>query len=318
MLSGIAQAPATQAHAQAFPGLAFSPLGDTGLTVSQAGFGGYRITAKAEEHGRALKKALASGINIIDTSANYTDGDSEALIGRVLSELIADHHLDRAQVVVVTKAGYLQGQNLLQSQKRRARGQPYAEVVPYGQGLEHCIHPEFLADQLDQSLGRLNLEAVDVFLLHNPEYYLAWAHNQGVAAPEAEAEYYRRLQEAFRHLEKEADKGRIQFYGVSSNTFPVPSSQPDFTSLEKLWDLAQALSPDHRFRVIQLPLNLVEPGAVLQKNQSQGLSVLEFARQKSLGVLSNRPLNAISGQGLIRLAANDAGQPPPKTQVQEL
>ncbi|MGD9124296.1 MAG: aldo/keto reductase [Desulfarculaceae bacterium] len=318
MLSGIAQAPATEAYARAFPGIAFSSLGNTGLTVSQAGFGGYRITAQVEEHGRALKKALASGINIIDTSSNYTDGESEALMGRVLTELTADHSLDRAQVVVVTKAGYLQGQNLLQSRKRRARGQPYAEVVPYGQGLEHCIHPEFLSDQLEQSLGRLNLEAVDVFLLHNPEYYLAWAHNQDIAAPQAEAEYYRRLQQAFCHLEKEADKGRIRFYGVSSNTFPIAGSQPDFTSLEKLWDMAQALSPDHRFRVIQLPLNLLESGAVLEKNQSQGLSVLEFARQKSLGVLINRPLNAISGQGLTRLAAIAAGRPPSKTKVQEL
>ena len=32
----------------------------------------------------------------------------------------------------------------------------------------HCLHPKFLAKQLEDSLERLNLECLDVMYLHNP------------------------------------------------------------------------------------------------------------------------------------------------------
>jgi hypothetical protein len=53
-------------------------------------------------------------------------------------------------------------------------------LVEYAEGLEHCIHPDFLDDQIGRSLDRLGLDALDGYLLHNPEYYLGWAHKQGL------------------------------------------------------------------------------------------------------------------------------------------
>ena len=41
-----------------------------------------------DTHREALHLALEGGINLIDTSANYGDGDSEALVGEVLTGLI--------------------------------------------------------------------------------------------------------------------------------------------------------------------------------------------------------------------------------------
>jgi hypothetical protein len=46
---------------------------------------------------------------------------------------------------------------------------------------------------------------------------------------------------------------------------------------------------DHHFRVIQLPFNLLEPRAALERNQPDDQTVLEVAREKRLGVLINRP-----------------------------
>ena len=43
---------------------------------------------------------------------------------------------------------------------------------------------------------------------------------------------------------------------------------------------------------------------MLRKNQPTGQSLLEFTREKNLGVLINRPLNAIVGDRLVRLAEN--------------
>ena len=284
--------------------LTYQELGTTGWRVSQAGFGCYRVDVSVEHHREALKKALREGINLIDTSANYSDGGSEELVGSVLREV------GREGIVLVSKVGYLQGQNYERSQQRKREGNPFPDLVLYGQGLEHCIHPEFLEDQLTRSLGRLGLESLDCYLLHNPEYYLGWAKKEQVPLEQAREEYYRRIELAFRHLEQEVERGRIRCYGISSNTFPAPAHDPQFTSLERVWEIAERITSDHRFRVIQLPMNLFETGGVTEKNQSDGQSVIPFAKSKGIGVLINRPLNAFAGNALVRLADVEVGEVP--------
>src|SRR5512145_2455151 len=132
------------------------PLGATSLSCSPLGFGGYRIARSHEEHGAALRRYLLLGGNLIDTSANYGLGDSELLCGEVLRDV------DREGVIVVTKAGYIQGQN-----KTTALQRGYPEIVQFAPDVWHCIHPEFLRDQFDLSCARLGVKRVDVFLLHN-------------------------------------------------------------------------------------------------------------------------------------------------------
>ncbi len=210
--------------------------------------------------------------------------------------------MKRQEVIVVSKAGYLQGRNYELSQARKREGNPFVELVEYDRGLEHCIHPDFMADQLTRSLKRLDLESLDLYLLHNPEYYLGWARKNGIPPETAFAEYYRRIRSAFDYLETEVAKGRINAYGVSSNTFPASASHPDWTSLDRLVRLAEEITPQHHFHVIQLPFNLLESGAVLESNQPEGRSVLELAAGCRLGVLINRPLNAVAGSRMIRLA----------------
>ncbi len=304
MMKGRAQPELTAARAARNPELHYAEIGDTGLKVSQAGFGGYRIDVSSPLNGQALSLALDSGINLIDTSANYNNGGSEKLIGEVLRQKGGLFHSGR-DTVVVTKGGYIQGFNYSLSQERKDQGRPFPDLVMFGEGLEHCIHPEFLEDQITRSLERLDLETIDVYLLHNPEYFLGWAHRTGASLPDARAEYYRRLSLAFEHLELETFRGRISCYGVSSNTFPLPADDPEFTSLEKIREIAESVSSTHHFRVVQFPLNLFESGAVTEINQSGGKTVLEFAAEKDLTVLTNRPLNPIIGRRLIRLADAD-------------
>ena len=302
MIYGFATADATEAYARHHHPVSVSRLGTTGLTASQAGFGCYRVSSGVAHHKAALQKALCEGINLIDTSANYADGGSETLVGEVLEDLIASGEISREKIIVVSKVGYLQGQNYELSRQRRQEGRPFPELVDYGEGLEHCIHPEFLNDQLNRSLERLKLMTLDCYLLHNPEYYLEWAQKNGHSLENTRTEYYRRIRNAFEYLEEEIVRGRIRYYGISSNTFPAVADQPDFTCLATTWDIAETLAASHHFRLVQLPLNLLEPGAVLEKNQPGGETVLEFAHNKGLGVLVNRPLNAFHSNQLIRLA----------------
>ncbi len=276
------------------------PLGSTGLACHPLGFGCYRIADGIAEHEAALRNYLDRGGNLIDTSANYTDGQSEILVGKVLKDYA------REKSIVVTKAGYIQGQNM-----ELAQTQSFPEVVKYGDGLWHCIHADFLESQVTLSLQRLQLEFIDVFLLHNPEYFLSHqAHHKTVETSDHE-EFYRRIGQAFRFLEEKVEQGRIRWYGISSNNYGLPRLEPTMTSVKRCLLEAESISRNHHFRVVQLPMNLYESGGALEVN-NDGQTVLQLCHQSGLGVLVNRPLNAFHNNQMIRLADfSRPGQEPP-------
>src|SRR5262245_54934870 len=287
-------------------------FGNSPLTTSRLGFGTYRVDTRDAEHRDALKKALREGVNLIDTSTNYMDGDSERLIGSVLRELITSGELTREEIIVVSKIGYVQGDNLKQAEKREKAGRPYPEMVKYGEGIWHCIHPEYLADQLTLSLDRLGLATLDVCLLHNPEYFLSEAaHHAGQDLAKVRDTFYRRIEQAFRYFESQVTAGRIRYYGVSSNTVTAELSNAEATSLSRLCEAAlvagKAQGVDrHHFTVLQCPMNLYESGAQVTPNNGvdQRETVLGVAQREGIAVLVNRPLNAMPAikTGVVRLA----------------
>ena len=280
------------------PHVLSGPLGSTDLTVSKIGFGGYRLHEFEPDHREALKLALQSGCNLIDTSANYTDGSSERLVGDILNELISSGEVRREEVVVVTKAGYVQGENLSEAKLRQSRGQGFPEMVEFQPDCWHNISPQFLENQITKSLERLKLSTIDILLLHNPEYYLKGGGSRDV--------YYTRIEKAFRHLESEVSKGRIKYYGISSNTFPEAESRSDFTSLPRVLEIAGAIAKEQNsashFAVIQLPFNLFESGAALVPNTNRQ-TIFEAAGKAKLGVLANRPFNSMHRGRLTRLTS---------------
>ena len=289
---------------------AYRTLGKTGLTVSALGFGSYRVDTRNPEHRKALDAALEAGCNLLDTSTNYTDGESESCLGAALEEGAAGKRLEREAIVVVSKIGYVQGANLTLARERETAGDPFPEMVKVSPGCWHCVHPRFLEDQLGRSLQRLRLDSLDVCLLHNPEYFLEHAHRQGEPVETARSQFYARLREAFVHLEKEVLAGRIAWYGVSSNSFGADPADPEATSLGRMLAAASEAAVEaglgageHHFAVAQLPMNLHEHGPLTVLKEGRGdLSTLDLARRERIGVLVNRPLNAFHGGELIRLA----------------
>jgi uncharacterized protein YyaL (SSP411 family)/aryl-alcohol dehydrogenase-like predicted oxidoreductase len=312
-LAGSATPEGTRRYAARFESPEFPELGKTGLRTGRLGFGCYRVDDRDPEHRAALQQALKSGVNLIDTSTNYTDGASERLVGEVIADLVKKHAVQRDEIVVVSKVGYAQGKNLELAMQREKGGSPFPDMVKVGQGIWHCMSPEWIDDQLGRSLERLGLETLDVCLIHNPEYFFS-----GPGKPERD-EFYERIHRAFVHLESEVKRGRIRCYGVSSNSVVLAADDPEATSLERMLAMAKRAGGDaHLFRVLQLPANLLEPGAVLEKNNANGTkTVLELAREENLAVLVNRPLNAIVGDGLTRLADAPviAGVPPVNEQL---
>lgn len=257
--------------------------------MSKVAFGGYRISTQSELHAQALREALAEGISLIDTSANYTDGESEKLIGKILKET-------NKKPILVSKVGYIQGQNLEVIKELHSRGLGKEDLVELSEHLMHSIHPDFIEDQIKRTLKRLEVDSIDVYLLHNPEYYLKLEGS-------TKDEYYRRIALAFNKLEELVERGLIKFYGISSNTFVDPRDDHESTDLDTVFTIAKKLKNDHHFKYIQFPMNILEMGAL--ERQYEGLTLIDRAKQYELVTMINRPLNSFSEHGLLRLAIYD-------------
>lgn len=291
------------------PSTGFRLLGRTGWAVSTLGFGCYRIDDEMGAHISALDHAFRAGCNIIDTSTNYTEGGSERCVGLVIKSLVSTATVVRDEMVLVSKVGYVQGKNLKIVQDREANKDPYPDVVKYMEGCWHCIHPTFIHDQLQLSLSRLDVSTVDVYLLHNPEYFFTEALHRPnkVHLTELRSEFYSRIRKAFKQLEQEVKEGKIQCYGVSSNTFGKPEDDPEMTSVSEMLRVAREVALElykdadkHHFSVVQLPFNLFESGPALLKN-NVNKSALAFCDEHDIAVLVNRPLNAFVNDQMLRL-----------------
>jgi aryl-alcohol dehydrogenase-like predicted oxidoreductase len=250
--------------------------------MSIVGFGGYRISVQSKKHFKALKHAIESGCSLIDTSSIYTDGDSEKLVGLVLKEV-------EQKPTIVSKVGYIQGSvfDVVKDDEELQK-----DLVVFSENISHSIHPSFIENQLSTSLENLGVDCIDIYLLHNPEYYLKTENSNT-------DEYYARIKKAFMFLEEQVTLGKIKSYGISSNTFIDPKDDHESTNLEKVYELVKDI-PNHNFKYIQFPLNLLELGAL--ERQFDGDHLIEKAQALGLKTMINRPLNAITEQGLLRLA----------------
>ena len=126
-------------------------LGRTGLYVSELcmgtmTFGGQgfwkTLGGLGQEAATGLvKQAFDAGVNFFDTANVYSLGDSESITGTALKSL----GLPRDEIVVATKASGIMSE---------------AAINGRGQSRYH------LMNQVDASLGRLQLDHVDLYQLH--------------------------------------------------------------------------------------------------------------------------------------------------------
>lgn len=299
-------------------------FGRTGLWVSKVGFGGYRMHEHDPDHLQAIKRAIQSGVNLIDTSSNYTNGSSERVFGSAIRELIDDQLISRDEIVVVSKAGYIQGSELVEAKRLKEAGRLWPNTLQLPGEMWHSISPEFLEYSITRSLDRLKLDCIDVLLIHNPEVFFKSSKRN----VENRDLFYRRMTDAFQHLEREVARGRIRHYGVTSNGLPEPENQSTHVSLTRLIQSAELArerfvkasseataaaqagrvdaetaqnTTQHHFAVVQFPFNLFETNPLFFPNQN-GQTLLERTREFDLGVMSNRPFNSLRNGRVVRIA----------------
>ena len=260
------------------------------LWLSSLGIGTYLGKPDAATDARyteAVTRAVELGANVVDTAANYRFQRSERSIGAALSGLIESGSggsatVARDEIVVCTKGGYIPfdtnppaGQEGVRRYIEETFIKPGIADAADIAGGSHCMTPKYLAHQIDQSLGNMNLSAIDVYYIHNPESQL------GVVSP---AEFETRLRAAFEQLERSVAEGKIKNYGVATwNGFRVAPDARGYHSLERMVELAREVGGDaHGFRFIQLPFNLAMPEALTLENQKD-MKRLVHASRLSLG-----------------------------------
>ncbi|PSQ21337.1 aldo/keto reductase, partial [Halobacteriales archaeon QS_9_67_15] len=123
----------------------YTTLGSTGMEVSQVCFGCMSFGSEEpwmldEAEGRQIiERALDLGVNFFDTANVYSDGESEAILGDVLSEYDCDEQ------VVATEVRF-----------------PAGEDHPNAAGLSR----KTIEQELDASRERLGVDTVDLYQTH--------------------------------------------------------------------------------------------------------------------------------------------------------
>jgi aryl-alcohol dehydrogenase-like predicted oxidoreductase len=301
MIVGFATSTGTARFRDRFPLLANSghfrqpqAPGVNELGLSSIGVGTYLGETDAASdlsYTQSVLQALRSGINVLDTAINYRHQRSERNIGSAINQLVDAGELQRDEILVCTKAGYLPFDNELPADQRDYLRKEYVEtgVAPSGEiaGGMHCMAPRYLSDQLERSQRNTGLETLDVFYLHNPESQL------GYVTPDV---FRDRLRNAFRWAEDAVDDGKIRWYGIATwNGLRVAPGDRSYMNLEQVLETAhEAGGNDHHFRFVQLPLNLAMTEAYGLGNQSlrgERGSVLSLAEQYGIGVVASATLH---------------------------
>lgn len=131
-------------------------LGSTGIDITTVGFGGWAAGGGDWAYGwgpqdddasiAAIRHAVGSGVNWIDTAAIYGLGHSEEVVGRALRTLpVAD------RPYVFTKGGMIPDLDR-----------------PYDEPVRNC-QPVSIRREVEASLSRLGVERIDLYQFHWPD-----------------------------------------------------------------------------------------------------------------------------------------------------
>ena len=207
------------------------PLGSTGFDIAPLVFGGnvFGWTVDEAESFHLLDAFVDAGLNAIDTADSYSTwvpgnqgGESETIIGNWL----ARDPSKRERVVIITKVGSDMGQG------------------------HTDLSEKWILDEVEGSLRRLQVEAIDVYLSHWPDPRTPHAETLGA---------YQKLLE----------QGKIRSIGASNL---------DATQLAEALKIADDAGLP-RYRVLQPGYNLLE------RKTLEG-PLLDLCRAENLGVIT--------------------------------
>lgn len=227
------------------------------LTLSRLGYGSY-IGDPTAEHDKKMVDSLlecvrSGAVNVIDTAINYRYMKSERSIGTALQRLFAEGY-GREEFFISSKGGFISkdGDRSNFSEDNLLKLLDSGAIADSDiQGNAHCMHPNYLDNQLELSLFNLQLSTMDLYYIHNPaESQLALIGQEAFES---------KIKDAFKMLEEKKKENKIRYYGIATwNCFRSPTDETGIhVSLERMVQLAEEVAggKGHGFKFIQLPMN---------------------------------------------------------------
>jgi aryl-alcohol dehydrogenase-like predicted oxidoreductase len=156
---------------------------------------------------------------------------------------------------------------------------------------DHCLSCDYLLWEFERQCRWLEVDALDMFLLQNPEEALGHGEKE---------QFWIAVKTAFRLFEGLREKGRLSFYGVSTaEAFRVPRNNPLHIALEDLYTAAELVGgTGHGFRVLEFPVNMahleameVRAHRIRTRGTWSDVSALEWAEHLDMIVLTSATLN---------------------------
>ncbi len=136
-------------------------IGRTGLHVSRLGLGGAPLAGlfsgvTQEQASETIERYLGHGLRLFDTAPLYGSGLSETRLGKVLSTK------DRDSFVLASKVG-----RLLVPDQNRPIDVWSEDLPPLRATFDYSY--DAVMRSLEESLGRLNLDRIDILHIHDPD-----------------------------------------------------------------------------------------------------------------------------------------------------
>lgn len=241
----------------------YTKLGKNGPEVSTVGFGAWGISGRDwgntddKSSREAIHTALDAGVTFIDTADVYGFGHSEELIRQVL-----DERADKRNIVIASKAGNNFYPYIGQEHKTTPFNNDYS-----------VKHLEFAAEQ---SLKRLNVEALDILQLHSPGLDILDRDEPWIA------------------LERLKKAGKIKHAGWSVQSFEENSQAHILERHHNLLDVIQVRYNllERKAEEVLLPLALkYGTGVIVRIPLLFGLLSGKFNRESRFGDNDHRRLN---------------------------
>lgn len=222
---------------------------------------------------------------------------AERSLNDALRALIRDKIISTDELIICTKGGFIPDLDRISWFYSRYIENSRFSIEPGDLVAEcHCLHPEYIWDQLERSLDNLGIETIDIYYLHNPEMQLS------EVSPEI---FYHRLSLAFEVLEKALSQGKISSYGLATwDGFRVPPTAFNHLDLAASKAIASQVAPngtDH-FKFLQLPFNATMLEALVKPTQQikrAWLPILAAAHRLGLSVISSADLGQTKAVGHI-------------------
>ncbi|MFF0498020.1 aldo/keto reductase [Nocardia aobensis] len=202
-------------------------FGSTGMDITPLGFGTWVISGPGWQYSwgatddadsvAAIRHAIGSGVNWIDTAAAYGLGHAEELVGRALSGIPT-----RERPHVFTKTG------LIWEDGDDPNGPPL-----------RVLTPESIRRELEASLRRLGVDHIDLYQVHWPATGARFVYGAD-GEPTADATPLEEYWQVMADLRKE---GKVRAIGLSNHDVRqleraeavahVDAVQPPFSALNR-------------------------------------------------------------------------------------